>query len=146
MPSLPRIKRTRAPGPVGEFVAQPEPRLAELAAEGLTWIHLDAPRAGEVGTLAERFGWHELDLEDVLSKRQRPKLEDYPSYLFVVLHFPAYDKAIQRLNAAELDAFIGPDYLVTLPNVELLPVTRLFARCAADEELRESLFGRGSGY
>src|SRR5262245_59856570 len=103
MPSLPRIKRTRARGRAGEVVAQPEPRVAELNTDALTWIHLDAPRADEAGTLAERFGWHPLDLENVLSKRQRPKIDDYPDYLFVVLHFPVYDKAVQRLNAAELD-------------------------------------------
>ena len=50
------------------------------------------------------------------------------------------------MNAAELDLFVGPDYLVTLPNVELLPVTRLFLRCEEDEELREQLFSKGSGY
>src|SRR5581483_10021671 len=91
-------------------------------------------------------GWHPLDLEDVLSKRQRPKIDEYPEYLFAVLHFPVYDKTIQRLNAAELDVFLGPDFLITLPNVELLPVTRLFRRCEDDEELRASLFGKGSGY
>jgi magnesium transporter len=96
--------------------------------------------------LAERFGWHPLDIEDVLSKRQRPKVDEYPEYLFVVLHFPVYDKAVQRLNAAELDLFLGPGYLVTLPNVELLPITRLFHRSAEDVVLRESLFGKGSGY
>ena len=95
--------------------------------------------------LAERFGWHALDVEDVLSKRQRPKVDEYPDYLFAVLHFPVYDKAIQRLNAAELDVFLGPDYLVTLPNVELLPVTRLFRRCEEDERLRDQLFAKGSG-
>ena len=95
--------------------------------------------------LAERFGWHALDVEDVLSKRQRPKIDEYPEYLFAVLHFPVYDKAIQRLNAAELDLFLGPDYLVTLPNVELLPVTRLFHRCEEDERLRDELFAKGSG-
>src|SRR5438552_2735299 len=145
MPSLPRMRR---PGPRSraEVVARPEqPRLTELHGEGLTWVHLDAPAAAEAAALAERFGWHELDLEDVLSKRQRPKVDDYPDYLFTVLHFPAYDKAIQRLNAAELDIFLGPDYLVTLPNVELLPVTRLFSRCYEDAELREDLFSKGSG-
>jgi magnesium transporter len=82
----------------------------------------------------------------VLSKRQRPKIDDYPEYLFVVLHFPFYDKTVQRLNAAELDVFLGPDFLITLPNVELLPVTRLFRRCEDDADLRESLFSKGSGY
>ena len=95
--------------------------------------------------LSERFGWHALDIEDVLSKRQRPKIDEYPDYLFAVLHFPVYDKAIQRLNAAELDLFLGPDYLITLPNVELLPVTRLFQRCQEDDRLRDDLFAKGSG-
>src|SRR4051812_5927763 len=104
MPSLPRIKRTRTRAGT-EIVAPPEPRLAELTAGDLTWVHLTSPDAVEAGELAERFGWHALDLEDVLSKRQRPKVDEYPEYLFVVLHFPAYDKAIQRLNAAELDVF-----------------------------------------
>ena len=44
--------------------------------------------------LAQRFGWHPLDLEDVLSKRQRPKVDEYDDYLFIVLHFPRYDKEI----------------------------------------------------
>ena len=82
-----------------------------------------------------------------MSKRQRPKVDDYEEdgYLFTVLHFPVYDKTIQRLNAAELDVFIGPDYLVTIPNRELLPVTRLFARCETDDALREQLFAKGTG-
>src|SRR5215208_5296845 len=144
MPSLPRIRRGRARGVLGEIVpAVREP--AELSHHGLTWIHLDAPAAEQATTLAERFGWHALDVEDVLSKRQRPKIDEYPEYLFAVLHFPVYDKAIQRLNAAELDLFLGPDYVVTLPNVELLPVTRLFHRCEEDDALREDLFAKGSG-
>ena len=99
----------------------------------------------EAAQLAQRFGWHPLDLEDVLSKRQRPKVDDYPEYLFIVLHFPVFDKKIQRLNAAELDVFLGPDFLITISNVELLPVTRLFRRCWDDEALRDELFTKGSG-
>src|SRR3954454_13559601 len=149
MPSLPRIKRTRPRSTSdGDVLARPEPRVAELSAHGLTWVHLDTPTAEEATALQERFGWHPLDLEDVLSKRQRPKIDEYTEegYLFAVLHFPVYDKNVQRLNAAELDAFIGHNYLVTLPNVELLPVTRLFRRCEEDEALRAQLFGKGSGY
>ncbi len=145
MPSLPRIRRTRPRGFAEAVSSRPEPRLSELTSGGLTWIHLESLDSEAAAELAERFGWHPLDLEDVLSKRQRPKVDDYPDYLFFVLHFPVFDKAIQRLNAAELDAFLGPDYLVTIPNVELLPVTRLFRRCQEDEELREQLFSKGSG-
>ena len=145
MPNLPRIRRTRQGPGAAPAGAGAERRALELAALGLTWVHLDRPDAASAHALAERFGWHALDVEDVLSKRQRPKVDEYPEYLFGVLHFPVYDKAIQRLNAAELDVFLGPDYLVTLPNVELLPVTRLFHRLEEDERLREELFAKGSG-
>src|SRR5215468_1417365 len=148
MPSLPRIRRTRPRGFAEAVVPRPEPRVAELSADNLTWIHLDPPIDPEtVNTLRARFGWHPLDVEDVLSKRQRPKVDDYvdDGYLFGVLHFPAYDKNVQRLNAGELDFFIGSDYLVTISNVQLNPVTRLFTRLQEDEGMRDNLFSRGSG-
>ena len=145
MPNLPRIRRTRSGSGAVPAGALAERRPLELAAGGLTWVHFDSPGHETANELAERFGWHALDVEDVLSRRQRPKIDEYPDYLFAVLHFPVYDKAIQRLNAAELDVFLAQDYLVTLPNVPLLPVTRLFHRCEEDEQLREELFAKGSG-
>jgi magnesium transporter len=144
-PTLPRLRRGRARGIPGEVAERTEPRVSQLTADGLTWVHAERPGSLEVAYLAERFGFHELDMEDVLSKRQRPKIDEYPEYLFVVLHFPFYDKTVRRLNAAELDVFLGHDFLITLPNVELLPVTYLFRRCEEDEELRRDLF-RSSGY
>jgi magnesium transporter len=145
-PTLPRLRRGRARGVAGDVIEPTEPRISELSADGLTWVRGDRPGALEVAYLAERFGFHELDMEDVLSKRQRPKIDEYPEYLFVVLHFPFYDKSVQRLNAAELDVFVGHEFLITLPNVELLPVTYLFRRCEDDLERREELFSKGSGY
>jgi len=151
VPSLPRI-RTRRDGQTSraEVDSQQQPRLAELSSDGLTWIHLEAPTHAEVQLLAARFGWHPLDVEDVLSRRERPKVDAYTEaeaggYLFAVLHFPVYDATVGRLNAGELDVFVGPDYLVTLPTVELRPVTHLFQRCSDNEDLRRNLFSRGSG-
>ena len=145
MPSLPRIRRSRARG--GSPVIAPAPVVHELAASGLTWVNVVSPDVETAQELAERFGWHPLDVEDIVSKRQRPKVDDYEDegYLFAVLHFPIYDKNVQRLNAGELDVFIGHDYVVTIPHGALHPVTRLFARCEEDDAYREQLFARGSG-
>ena len=63
-----------------------------------------------------------------------------------MLHFPRYDKIVSRLNAAEVDMFVGPDFLITLPNEPLQTIDYLFERCRANEELRESLFSKGPGY
>ena len=146
MPSLPRIRRSRARGS-GQVVVRPAPLVHELSASGLTWVNVASPDVETAQVLAARFGWHPLDVEDLVSKRQRPKVDDYEDdgYLFAVLHFPVFDETVQRLNAAEIDIFIGHDYVVTVPNRELLPVTRLFARCEEDARLREHLFARGSG-
>jgi magnesium transporter len=145
MPSLPRIRRSRARG--GLPAIAPAPVVHELTASGLTWANVVSPDVETAQELAERFGWHPLDVEDIVSKRQRPKVDDYEEdgYLFAVLHFPFYDNRVQRLNAAELDLFVGHDYVVTIPNRELRPVLRLFARCAEDDLFREQLFARGSG-
>jgi len=146
MPSLPRITRRARGRGTAEVVARTgSPH--ELTASGLTWVNVVQPGLDTANELSARFGWHPLDVEDIVSKRQRPKVDDYEDdgYLFAVLHFPVYDKAVQRLNAAELDVFIGPDYLVTIPNRELLPVTRLFGRCEGDDAFREQLFAKGTG-
>jgi magnesium transporter len=145
VPSLPRIRRSRSTRGTGQVAARP--RVHELSASGLTWINVVAPDVEAAQGLALRFGWHPLDVEDIVSKRQRPKVDDYEEegYIFAVLHFPVFDQSVQRLNAAELDIFVGHDYIVTIPNRELLPVTRLFGRCEEDERLREQLFARGSG-
>src|SRR5215207_5670183 len=145
MPCLPRINRPRSRR-APEVGAPPDPRLSEPTPNGVPWVHLDGLNADSVAELAHRFGWHELDFEDVLSKRQRPKIDEYAGYLFVVLHFPRFDKSIGRLNAAELDIFIGPDYVITLPNEPLQPLEYLFERCRGNEEAREQHFSKGSGY
>src|SRR5438067_11179325 len=104
MPSLPRIRRTRTLVGDGAVLARPEPRVAELTSHGLTWVHLEAPTVVEATERKERFGWHPLDLEDVLSRRERPTVDDYADagYLCADLHFPVYDQTIHRLHAREL--------------------------------------------
>jgi magnesium transporter len=96
--------------------------------------------------LEEHYEFHPLDYEDVLSRNQRPKIDEYDDYLFIVLYFPVFDKTVGRLNAAELDIFIGPDYLITLPNTPIPPVEYLFERCRSSEEVRQNLLSKGSGY
>lgn len=117
-----------------------------LEAGGMRWIQLESPGPAEIAWLEEEFAFHELDLEDVRSRRQRPKVDEYPDYVFVVLHFPWYDKPSGRLFPAEVNAFIGPDFLITIPNVPLKPVSNVFRRLEANEEERAEWFAKGSGF
>jgi magnesium transporter len=147
MPSLPRSPFGRRGRAAAEAAPErTEPRVEIVESPGLRWINIERPRALEQAWMEEHFDFHPLDLEDVRSRNQRPKVDEYDDYLFIVLHFPRYDKNVSRLNAAELDIFVGPDFLITLPNEPLQSVEYLFQRCRANEELRESVFSKGPGY
>src|SRR4051795_650514 len=151
MANLPKPRLRRA-GRARQLVAptpepaERKPNVETITAEGLRWVNIESPSPLECAWLEEQFGFHALDLEDVLSRNQRPKIDEYPDYLFIVLHFPVFDRAVGRLNAGELDIFVGPDYLVTIPNQPLQPVQYLFERCRQKEELREQHFSQGSGF
>jgi magnesium transporter len=144
-PPLRRAARSRADG--SPLVAEPEtPNVEIVEFEGLRWINIERPRQIDRAWLEEHFDFHPLDYEDVYSRNQRPKVDEYPGYLFVVLHFPVYDKRVNRLNAAELDIFVGPDFLITLPDQPLAPLQYVFDRCRTNEDVREDMFNKGAGY
>src|SRR5918998_1643290 len=133
------------PCPTSPSRASPAPRAA-VEEPGLRWLNIERPRGADRAWLEEHFDFHPLDYEDVFSRNQRPKVDEYDDYLFVVLHFPRFDKTVERLNAAEVDIFVGADYVITLPNEPLQPIEYLFERCRTNAELREQLFSKGSGY
>ncbi|MEI2702109.1 MAG: magnesium transporter CorA family protein [Baekduia sp.] len=150
MVRLPRTPLRRGPRDADLLAAatlEPEtPRIETIEQDGLRWISIESPRRIERAWLEEHFDFHPLDYEDVYSRNQRPKVDEYPDYLFVVLHFPAFDKRAGRLNAAELDMFVGPDFIITIQNQPLQPLQYLFDRCRSSDELREELFTKGAGY
>src|SRR3954447_6845333 len=151
MPSLPKspFGRRSARARAALEARKPEreePRVEIIETPGLRWINIERPRPVDQAWLEERFDFHPLDYEDVFSRNQRPKVDEYEDYLFVVLHFPKFDKQVGRLNAAELDVFVGPDYVITLPNEQLDPLEYVFERARASDEVREALFAKGAGY
>jgi magnesium transporter len=148
MPSLPkpRLRRSARARVDSARPEAAEPRIESVERGGLRWINIERPGPAERAWLEEHFEFHPLDYEDVLSRNQRPKIDEYEDYLFIVLYFPVFDKTVGRLNAAELDMFVGPDFLITLPNTEIPPVEYLFERSRTNDEVRETMFSKGSGY
>src|SRR5213080_2680757 len=150
MPNLPkprlrRPSRSRVDTTAAAPTA-PEPNVEVVEHDGLRWINIERPGPVDRAWLEEHFEFHPLAYEDVASCNQRPKVDEFADHLFIVLHFPVFDSAVGRLNAGELDIFIGQDFLITLPNTPLQPVEYLFERCRASDEVRDQLFSRGPGY
>jgi magnesium transporter len=143
---LPRPRGRRSAMPVAAVASVDVPAPDIIAAAGIRWIHIESPRTVDRDWLEEHFDFHPLDYEDVYSRNQRPKLDQYDDYVFIVLHFPMFDKTTGRISAAELDLFMGPDYLITLPNIPLAPLNAMFERYREKDDLREATFSKGSGY
>jgi magnesium transporter len=121
-------------------------RVEEITWGGLTWVNIESPTELETDYLAEKYHFHPLALDDCMSRKQLPKVDVYPGYLFFVFHFPFYDKATRISSKRQWSAFIAEDLIVTLHTGELRTLNALFRDCQANEDAREEYFSNGSGF
>jgi len=91
----------------------------KICLQNITWINITNPTKKEIDELGEKYKFHPLDLADCLSSSRRIKIDPYPKYAFLVFLFPIYDRTTREIRAAELDIFIGKDFLITIHNEEL---------------------------
>jgi len=112
----------------------------------LTWVDIVPPTERETEYLAEHYNFHPLDLDDCLSRIQRPKIDEYKEYLFLVFHFPVFNPEARVTNPSQLSVFISEKYLITLHKGTLKPLVKLFRECEIEEEARQENLNQGSGY
>jgi magnesium transporter len=121
--------------------------IRSISERKLTWFYIERPTSNEVAFLAQHFHFHPLDLDDILSRIQRPKVDVYKDYLFIVLHFPVFDKENRITRPSETDIFIGENYVVTVDcSGDLKPLARFFQECETDKRNRELYLGQSSGF
>ena len=120
--------------------------LKSLTFGDLTWINIEHPTERETEYLAQNYSFHPLDLDDCLSRIQRPKIDEYKDYLFLVFHFPVFNQEKHVTAPGQVSVFIGEEYLITLHKGGLKPLVKLFKECQIDEESRQENFSQGSGY
>jgi magnesium transporter len=86
----------------------------ELIFENIKWMNVGNPSDEDYDFLLTEFGFHPLDIEDCRSANQRPKIDEYDDYYFLILHFPYFDKANRFVRVKEIKIFWGKDYIVTI--------------------------------
>ncbi|MFH1002697.1 MAG: magnesium transporter CorA family protein [Chloroflexota bacterium] len=136
-------KRKAASPPA--MVAEPELSLESITWGEMTWVNIEHPSERETGYLAQHYPFHPLDLDDCLSRIQRPKIDQYRDYLFLVFHFPVFSLEKNVTVPSQMSVFIGDGYLITLHKGELKPLVKLFRECQLEEESRQEYFGSGPG-
>lgn len=93
----------------------PAEQLPELLQDqkAVIWIDMEAPSEVEEEILRNVFHFHPLTIEDCRETRNYPKVEEFPGYLYFIVHGVRADTSPDHFNTIELDAFLGPNYVIT---------------------------------
>jgi magnesium transporter len=84
--------------------------------------------------LRQAFGFHPLAVDDALQESHVPKVDDWDTYLYIVLHAVKLDREDQvTLDTLEVDIFFGTNYIVTHRDQPVAAIDRLWAACRRDE-------------
>ncbi len=95
----------------------------------VVWVDLASPTEQEARILGDVFHFHELAVEDALSEIHSPKVEDYPGFLYIVLHGIDFEASKHQFATHEIDFFVGPNFLVTVHDSKSRSVERWRGLC-----------------
>ena len=102
------------------------------------WLGLYEPTEEELADVGERFGLHELALEDAFETHQRPKLEDYDESYFIVLHPARYDDAKEEVEFGEIMLFVSSTYVIAVRHGEASELAGVRKALESHPELLEA--------
>jgi magnesium transporter len=103
-----------------------------LARDEFFWLDLDQPGDDEASFLAETFKFHPLALEDLRNGGQRPKLEDFGDYMFLVYYGAREDTGTEHeVQLQEVHAFLSGSYIVTSHAGPIAPLVEARKRLEA---------------
>lgn len=109
----------------------------------LKWHHILNPSDQDLQFLQDSFQFHPLDIEDCRSSNQRPKIDVYDDYNFIILHFPYFDKNNKLLRTKEMKVFWGKDYIITIGRSHWV-IRNLFTATLKNPENVDAFMSRNS--
>jgi magnesium transporter len=85
----------------------------------ILWLDLASPSQADLDKIRQEFKLHPLAIEDASHKHQRPKIDQYENFYFVVFYAVYFDEHKQDLDIYEIDMFFGDNYLITVHEGEV---------------------------
>jgi len=85
----------------------------------VTWINIDGIHQADIlEKTGAHFGIHPLILEDIMNPGQRPKMEDFEDYIFVVVKMIYFDDKKNDIEAEQLSIILGPNFVISFQEKE----------------------------
>ncbi|MDO4217854.1 MAG: magnesium transporter CorA family protein [Bacteroidales bacterium] len=82
--------------------------------QSLRWLNITNPSEDDYKFLLDKYEFHPLDIEDCRATNQRPKIDEYDDYYFLILHFPYFEKNSKNCRIREVKIFWGKDYIISI--------------------------------
>jgi magnesium transporter len=99
------------------------------------WTDLESPTEDEARLLRDLFKFHELAIEDAVAELHHPKVEDYPKFMYLVLHGIDFQASVHRFATHEIDFFLGANFLVTVHDAASRSIERWRGLCPRNPHL-----------
>jgi magnesium transporter len=112
----------------------------------LTWVDIKQPREQEMQYLAQNYHFHPLNLDDCVSKVHLPKVNEYENYVFIILHFPVFNRNTRISVPSQVAIFLGKDLLVTVHSGDLTPLVEMSQSCHKNDKVCGEYMGKDSCY
>lgn len=113
---------------------------------GITWYDNPTRHQRDIRSLERKFGFHELDIEDCLSEHERPKIEEYENYLFLVFHIPYLSQKTKRVMKEEVNIFLAQDFIITLHEGKIPILDVLWNKLKFSKEAKKEFLSQGTGF
>ena len=117
--------------------------IEKIQYQHITWLDITNPSEKDYAMLLDDYHFHPLDIEDCRGTTQRPKIDEYDDYYFLILHFPYFDRDNKTVRIREVKLFWGHDYIITVGKAHWV-VKKLFDEMnedlnEGDEETQEMM-------
>ena len=117
-----------------------------ITENNLTWVDIEKPTPEDIGWLKNlKEFFHPLTLGELIPPSKREKVEQFSDYLFLVMYVPIFNPKKRTTTPAELDVLITKDYVITIHNEPIEPLS-IFAEELKKRETKERVFGATTGH
>ena len=119
--------------------------MKQITENNLTWVDIEKPTQKDLDWLRINFNIHPITLGELIPSSRREKVEQFESYLFLVMYTPIFNAKKRTTKAVELDIIITKNHVITVHNQSMEPLN-IFAERLSNSEEKGRIFGATSGH
>lgn len=114
--------------------------MEKITVDNITWIDIAQPDENKLEELKEKYNLHPVIANQFIPSIKRPKIEEHGDQIFIVLHFPVYNKKTKQIKPVELDFILVQDTLITSHSESIPYLDTFFSDCELQDYHKDRCF------